>query len=148
MPRGGKRAALVAAVGVVACVTIWTVQWIAASRTFDLATTFADSSEVVIRDSAEKVVRTITDRPMINALANWAGKRAGWREHPLGMAPRCAVVLEFRDARHQLVGGVGVGERTLWHYPSVGATTALPAADREQLFRLLGVRSPFAVGPR
>jgi hypothetical protein len=57
-------------------------------------------------------------------------------------------VLEFRDARHQLIGGVGVGERTLWQYPSVGATTALPVGDREQLFRLLGVQSPFAVGPR
>lgn len=148
MSRGGKRAVLVAALGVVICGTIWTVQWIAASRTFDLATAFADSSEVVIRDSAEKVVRTITDRPTITALANWAGKRAGWREHPLGMAPCRAIVLEFRDARHRLIGGVGVGERTLWQYPSVGATTALPAADREQLFRLVGVQSPFAVEPR
>jgi hypothetical protein len=148
MTRGGKRAALVAALGVVVCVTIWTVQWIAASRTIDLATTFADSSEVVIRDSAEAAGRTITDRPTITALVNWAGKRAGWREHPLGTAPSCAIVLEFRDARHQLIGGVGVGERTLWQYPSVSATTALPVGDREQLFLLLGVQSPFAVGPR
>ena len=115
--------------------------------TYDLASRLNGAARGLVKDEHQAVIRELRDPAALNALAQWAGVRPGWSEHPIRFpwTPACcAIWVEFQNKAGELMGGLGVSEHVLWYYPSEGATTRISTADREEFFRLVRVPSPFA----
>lgn len=96
---------------------------------------------IQVKESTGRLVRTVSDSGTIEEVGAFMAQHAdSWSgEEIFGTFPASRLLLDVRNEKEELLIGVGVGDESLWIYPSKGVWRHLDRRERDRLLRMLGI---------
>jgi len=101
---------------------------------------------IQIKESADRLLKSVKDPATIEQVAAFMAQHAdSWSgEEIFGTLPPSLVLFDVCNEKGELLIGVGVGDESLWIYPSKGVWRHLDRGERDRLLGILGI-SPASV---
>ena len=112
----------------------------------DVSAQVRAGTSILVKESPDRAMKTIDDAATIEAVAAFMAQHAdSWSgEEIFGTLPASHLLLDVRNQKGDLLIGVGIGDESLWIYPSKGVWRNLDRRERDRLLGILGI-SPASV---
>src|SRR5260221_14604353 len=110
-------------------------------RHLDVSAQVRSGHALRVKDASDHLVRTIADRETIDRVAAFmAAHSDSWSgEEIFGTLPALFVLLDVVNEKQELLVGLGIGDESLWMYPSKGVWRRLDRRERDRLLQLIGI---------
>src|SRR5438067_900325 len=130
----------------VACLLAFSLLGTCHNNHRDVSSWVRSGHSIQIKEPSGRPVRTVTDPRTIEQVAAFMSQHAdSWSgEDIFGTVPPSKLQLEVRNEKEELLIGFGVGDESLWVYPSKGVWRNLDRHERDRLLKMLDI-SPASV---
>jgi len=114
----------------------------------DVSARVRSGRSIQVKASPDLLLKTLEDAETLEAVAAFMAQHAdSWSgEEIFGTLPASGLLLEVRNEKGELLQGIGIGDESLWLYPSLGVWRHLDRQERDDLLRILRISAESAYG--